>query len=277
MRAFGLLATVFALCALPALAARGIALVPQDVGARGHYRVVRMTQSLNGPLTATLDFSLIRRNATTMVLERTGPGGAPNDAILAVAPDGTLTLNESGAAAAADADLTDVLTGLNLAIAAAREGDGVGHDPWPATLLLGSSGAASAQLMLAPTNLVGSSYDFSGGGQALAQAQPSPQQSSASGPTRRRGGYGGVPGGSYGGGGFPGAGNGAGGGYPGGAARQRPPASGGSGAGMTAFFHVDGHANADRLARITITETRTVTIENQPFTNVGSWTISALD
>jgi hypothetical protein len=40
-------------------------------------------------------------------------------------------------------------------------------------------------------------------------------------------------------------------------------------------LHVDGHVSDGRATRLAVTETRTITLAGEPYSNVGNWTITA--
>ncbi len=277
-----------AVAALPAAADPGIALLPQSVGQRIHYRVVRNTQGTTGPQSTTVVFDLVRRAGTTMVIERADAAGTPNLSVLKTGTDGSLALAEDPRGAAADADLGDVLYGLNLAIAATHGADAAAHGAWVATVPVAPTpGAATAAITLVPANVAGSDFDFSGTGQATAAAPPeqrSPGRGGTSGGGAFPGRGGGRPGGGGGypgaGGGLPGGGGGdlpASGGYPGGgthgdASRAAP----GNNGGMSIVVHVAGHASGGQVNQVAIIQTRSITVANMPFVNVGSWSITVV-
>jgi hypothetical protein len=258
-RSFALVA-FFALVPLPAAAdPGGITVLPPAPGQRIHFHVVRTVQGTNGPLSTTTAFDVVRRAGTTLVIERPQPDGAPNISVLTVKKDGSIALAEDARGAAADADLGDLLAGLNLALLATRLADASGHAAWATNIPVSqSANAASALVTILPTNVAGRDFDFTGDGQATDTP-----------PAERRGGGGlGFPGG---GSGFPGGG---GGGYP---HRSRGGEGGRgaeSGAPTLVNVHIEGHVSRAHVERITIAETRSITVGNLPFVNVGSWAIS---
>jgi hypothetical protein len=255
-----------AFTALPAAAGPGLAVLPQTPGQRQTYHVVHIVQTADGPQTTTTDFTIVRRAGTALVIERTGPGGAPNLSVLKAASDGTLALSEDAQGAAADGDLTDVLFALNLALVATREGDPSGGGSWDANLpVTATPHGPTAQLLMQPGRLAGSDFDFGGIGQTtlpISQARRSPIGIS-----------GGFPGG---GGAFPG-----GGGVPGGRPRNRdadgdqPPVNPPGGIAVT--LRVDGHAAGGRVQRVAIVQTRVITVGGVPYVNAGSWSIVTAD
>jgi hypothetical protein len=212
---------------------------------------------------------------------------------LAAAPDGTLSLAEDARGAAADADLAEVLFGVNLAIAATRGADASGHAPWTASIpALSGANPPQAAVTLEPIATGASDVDFTGDGETPAMAAL-PRRDGASGEDEGAGGgtgapgggRGGVGGGGYGGGegGFPGGGGGFGGSrgraaFPDESSGPRPgggtPAGRRAGPGFPAAVHVQGQAVGGRITRVAVTITRSVTLDTVPFTNVGSYTLT---
>jgi len=261
------LALLLALLPVPgAAAANGIALLPQTVGGRVHLRVVRSVQGATGPVVSTMAFDVVRRAPSTLVIERQRPDGTPNLSVLTENKDGSLALTEDARGGAADADVSDVLVGLNLALAALHGADVATHETWVATIPVGAAGGPGASVALISSNIAGGEFDFSGDGEAAASA---PADRRREGGSSGGMGGGGFPGGGGGGGGFPG------GGYPRGG-RSRGGSSGGAsgGAGTPVNVHVAGHASNGRLAQIVIAQTRSITVGGMPYVNVGSWSVS---
>jgi hypothetical protein len=281
MRRLFLTFALVAATALPALAAPGLTFLPQAAGQRVAYRIVRNVQTLAGQQTTTSTFTVVRRAGTTLVIERTGPNGAPNLSVLKTNPDGSLALAD--ARTTSDGDLADLLYGLNLAIDATREGDPSAGGTWLAVVPVSPApGATSAPVVLVPSTNGKTTFDFSGSADT-SSAPPAPARNNS----QSSGGIGGggFPGGGGGGGvggGFPGGG---GGGFPGGGGGRRGrggdsngPDGGnrpsGSSSPIALTIHIDGHASNGAANRITITQMRTVTIANMPYVNVGSWTVT---
>jgi len=186
--------------------------------------------------------------------------------------DGTLALTEDARGTAADADVSEVLVGLNLALAALHGADVTTHETWVATIPVGTAaGGPAASVALISSNIAGGEFDFSGDGQAT--ASPSSDR-------RREGGSsGGMGGTGGGGGGFPGGGGG--GGFPGGGrggrSRGAGDSSGGAaagGSGAPVSVHVAGHVSNGRVAQIVILQTRSITVASMPYVNVGGWSVS---
>jgi uncharacterized membrane protein YgcG len=269
---------LIAFAAMPVTAeAASITLLPQAAGQPVHVRVVRVVESANGPVSTTTTFDLVRRAPATLAMERTQPSGAPNVSVLSVQPDGSLALAEDPRGVAADADAADLLVALNLALAAIRGSDASSHASWAASVPIApsapppnapsptanaTSAGPSASLVLIQSKIAGNEFDFSGDGQATENAAQEREG--------REGGRSGGMGFPGGGGGFPGGG----GGFPrGGRSRGGGGAEGGPAA-MQVSVHVEGHADAGRVERIAITQTRSITVANMPFVNVRSWSVT---
>ncbi len=281
-----MIALAVAALALPASADATLSLIPAGLGVPLHLHLTHTAQTSAGPQTSSVAFAIVRRSATTLVIERANPDGTPNVSVLKANLDGTLALAEDARGTAADADLADVLFGVNLAIAATRGGDAMGRTPWTATIpIAATADAISAPVDLQPIATGTSEVDFTGDGQTPELATPKRGSASVG---ADEGGPGGFPGGGgsgFPGGGYPGGG-GAGSGYPGGGGRRAPfPDSGSSpgpnavalrrsGPGLPANVHVQGQVIAGRVTRVAVTITRSVTLGGMPFTNVGNWTLS---
>src|SRR5471032_2148037 len=176
-----------ALLPLPAAAADPATTLLPPVGQRVHYRVMRTVQSTSTPQVSATLFDLVRRTDTTIVLERHDASGGPNLSVLKIGPDGLLALSEDARGAAADADLTDLLFGLNAALAATHGADAAARTGWTATVPVGPArGAAVALMIVVPTIPAGGEFDFSGTGDAAA----STTTSAPSAPPGRSGGRG---------------------------------------------------------------------------------------
>jgi hypothetical protein len=268
---------LFAALALPAAADSPLLLVPAAPGTPVHLRLTRVEQTAHGPVTTTTAFDLIRRSATTLVIERANPDGTPNVSVLTAAADGSLALAEDARGAAADADLPPVIFGLNLAIAATRGADATGHTPWTATIPVApGANAAAASVTFQPIAGGPTEVDFTGDGDTTVASPATPPRRSgvSAGDDGASGGY--FPGGG-GAGGFPGGGGV--GGFGGGRnafsdESGAPPGAERRGPGIPAEVHVQGQAIAGHVTRIAVTITRSVTMENLPFVNVGSWSLA---
>jgi hypothetical protein len=167
------LIAVFAATTLPAAAGPGLPFLPQSPGQRLPYHLTRSVQTADGPQTSATAFTIVRRAGSTYVIERTGPGGPPNLSVLKAAPDGTLALSEDAQGAAADADLSDVLFALNLAILATREGDPTGSGAWNADIPIAPGARpTTVSILMQPGRLAGTEFDFGGIGQAALPLAP---------------------------------------------------------------------------------------------------------
>jgi uncharacterized membrane protein YgcG len=275
--------TVAAL-ALPAAADTPLSIVPAVAGTPVHLKLTRVEQTAHGPVTTTTAFELIPRSATTFVVERPNPDGTPNVSVVTAAADGLLALAEDARGAAADADLPPVLFGLNLAIAATRGADASGHSPWTAPIPVApGANAPAATVSFQPIASGPTEVDFTGDGDTTPVATP--RRSGASGDDDGGMPPGGVGGGGGGRGGYGGGFPGGGGGFPGGggfggrqnafADQPGTPGAGRRGPAIPAAVHVQGQAVGGHVTRIAVTITRTVTMENLPFVNVGSWEVAA--
>jgi hypothetical protein len=163
MRPLLLAVALAASTTFPASAATGLSLLPQTAGQRTTYRLVRSVQLTNGSQSATtMTFSVVRRPGTTAVIERTDPNGAPNNSILTLTADGTLVPADTRTTSA-DGDLADVLYALNLANAATRAGDPTAGGTWLGMIqAVPAPHATTAPLVLVPSSIAGTSFDFSG-------------------------------------------------------------------------------------------------------------------
>jgi hypothetical protein len=159
-----LLAFVLAVAtAFPASAVTGLGLLPQTAGQRMTYRLVRSVQLTNGTQSATtVTFSVMRRAGSTAVIERAGPDGTPNSSLVTLTADGTLVPADTRTTSA-DGDLAEVLYALNLANAATREGDPTASGTWLGVIqAVPAPRATTAPLVLVPSSITGTSFDFGG-------------------------------------------------------------------------------------------------------------------
>lgn len=255
--------------ALPVRAAGApVTFLPQDVGARVHLHIVRTTQQIDAPAVTTSDVDLLRRDAATYILERKDAQGKPNPALVAFAADGTLQLKDARAASGPDADVAVLLPALG---SAQRAVDGARDaGAWTAQLALRGASPNAPLTVAVPLKATPASddgFDLAGS----ARMTVAPQAASDGGENgeggsarRRRGGFGGgFPGA---GGGFPGAGSG---GFPTGGG-ERP---GRAGPQVTVVVRIDGHVSHGGLRRITIGETRAITLDGTPFVNASTTSI----
>jgi hypothetical protein len=245
-------------------------------GSAVRYRVTRTAQDASGLRTVVSDVTLRRKSATTLTLDGVA-GDPPSElTVLNVAPDGSLQIPSADAAASQDLALTDVVGGLNRLIALFAGENGIPRDGWSATLPL--AGARGASSVIVPVT-VEAANETDVRLQGTGEVTLTPQTPGGSrGRGGRHGGFrgGGFPGG--GGGGFPGGGQsrgsggedpgagGSGDGEPSGAGGRQPP---------TVAVSIDGLVRHGALAKLSILETRSVTIDALPYTNVSGWTIEA--
>jgi len=262
-----------ATAAAPASPSGTIALLPRTVGDDVHVRVTRTDQQLNAPRIAAEDLDLELKPNNVLLLTRS-IAGKPDLTVLRIGPDGSLQIDPSEKSASAnDTDLTSVLSALNLALATIHDA-AAAQRPWNATLAIPALARGPATNVVVPIAGVGGSanaYEMQGSAQVnatpAAPARGNADDDGNGGGQRVR----------FGGGGMPGSGGGmGGGGFPGGGGR---PSNGGRPAGndqsrtMTLVVNVDGQVTAGRLRRIVISQTRVLTVDGAPFTNVTSWTV----
>ncbi|HZO92663.1 MAG TPA: hypothetical protein VFB22_02760 [Candidatus Baltobacteraceae bacterium] len=257
-----LVLTALAIGPPPVSADSEVAVLPQASRPAMQIRVARTIQGFSGPEVTTQTYQLVRKSPTALTIQRVDPHSVPTTYVLHVGPDGTVALADA-AAAVAEPALGDVVYALDAAIVAMREATGSPHDSWNAYVpISGAKGAPTAGITFVPANVAGAEMDFYGTGQAVpgnpaAGASPAPER-------RRGGGRGG-----FGGGGFGGGGRGRYGARGGDQSGERAEA-----AAVATSVQIDGHLSDKRVTRIAITETRTVTVANLPFTNVSSWSIA---
>jgi hypothetical protein len=242
-----------------------MSVLPAAAGQSVTYRVTRTLQGAGGPDAVAQTYRVTRRGPATLEIERVDPHAVPTAAVLNVGANGTVALADP-AIASAEPGLNDAVYAFDAAIVATREATGSPHDSWASYVpVSGANGAPTAGITFVPANVAGAEMDFYGTGQvapgnprAKPSATPSPEQ-------RSRGGRGG-----FGGGGF--GGRGGGGDRDERAGRGAEPAADA----VATTLHVDGHFSAKRLTKLTITETRSVTVANMPFTNVSSWSLTVM-
>jgi uncharacterized membrane protein YgcG len=260
-------ALMFAATAVaPANPSGAIALLPGAVGDDVHVRVTRTDQELNAPRVAAEDFDIQLKPNNVLLLTRT-IAGKPDFSIVRIGADGSLQIDASEKGAGSDADLTSVLAALNLALATIHDA-GSAQPSWKATLAIPSLARGPATNVVVPIAGIGTSnanvYEVQGSAQ-VAATPPRGNADDDNGGGGRFGG-GGMGGGMPGGGGFPGGGQ-----RPSGGGRA--PAAGDQARAMTLLVNVDGQVSAGRLRRIVISQTRVLTVDGVPFTNVTSWTV----
>ncbi len=243
----------------PALAEPTITVLPQAAGQRIHFRIVRTTQGTNGPESTSAVFEVVRKDPVTLTIARAGVG-VPSTSTLKVGADGRLTVAEDEGLTA-DVPLADAVYALDAAIVAVHDATGSPHDSWAAYVPISAAkSAAVAGITFVPSNVAGAEMDFYGTGQAAAPTGAAASASPV--PERGRGGRGGFGGGR------------------GGRGRSGDESDRGSeqiGAGAIATsVHIEGHISGKHVSRIAITETRTVTVANMPFTNIASWSVTVV-
>jgi hypothetical protein len=227
-----------ALAALPVAADSNIGLLPA-IGERIVYRVERTVPGANGAQSAPAVVVLEHQIDGSFTLALGDP--VPVDsAVVQLAGDGSLVLGATGATSA-DANLRDVVYGLDLALAATVNIDQAVHGVWQGNIPIAqSTGAATATVSLFPANVSGSDFDFSGSGEAI--SAPTVEASSA--PRRTRGGAGAVA---------------------------------ASDEGELFNIRVDGRVVGGRVVRIAIAQSRSsIATANAPAVSLGSWSVTVL-
>jgi hypothetical protein len=232
----------FALAALPVAADSNIGLLPA-IGERIVYRVERTVPGANGAQSAPAVVVLEHQidGSFTLVL---GDPVPLDSAVVQLAGDGSLVLGPTGATTA-DANLRDVVYGLDLALAATANIDQAVHGVWQGNIPIAqSTGAATATVSLFPANVSGSDFDFSGSGEAI--SAPTVEASSAP----RRSGRG---------------------------ARGDAEGPAASDEGELFNIRVDGKVVAGRVVRIAIAQSRSsIATANAPAVTLGSWSVTVL-
>jgi uncharacterized membrane protein YgcG len=233
---------------------------PGQVGDSIRYHVTRTTQAADGTRAKTVDVTIVRKTSTTAALSRTNASGHTDVTVLLIASDGSIQIPADDQVDRQDTDLRDVLTGLNSAIAIARNAVTDPRTGWNATLPLANTRGPDASLTVPISVFKASGNDWDLRGIAQSTIDSAPLRSTQGGP----GGGSGFPGGSRGGG-FPG-----GGGFP---RSNRGGAAGNSQ--ISVLVRVEGRIHNGVLSRVSIVETRAVTVDATPFTNTSGWTIEA--
>jgi hypothetical protein len=209
----------------------------------------------------------------TLTIEGAVGGPFSELTVLTVAPDGSIQIPKIDKVATQDASLLDVVEALNRSTELITGGNGARRDGWNASLTLpdvhGTGSPVVVPVVVA--NATGSDFDFHGVGQFMVQP---PTQQNSGGPQRggfRHGGFrgGGFPGGNSGGGAQSAgdSGEGAGGGRDAGSLPSREE--------LSIAVSVDGRVRHGTVSKILIVETRSISVEALPYTNVSSWTIEA--
>jgi hypothetical protein len=273
--------------------APGLGILPA-VNGTVRLRVARTTQTTSGPATVVSDVVLRRKALTTLTID--GVAGDPPGqlTVLSIAPDGTLQIPKADKAANADLALIDVIDGLNRATETLAATSG--SDPragWNANVTLPDVRDAANPIVvpIEAASVSGRNFDFHGIGQLV--VAPPQNRGSRSGGGRRggfHGGFGGFGGGGRGfpgGGGPPGGGSGGGppdggsesgggdpgGGDPAGGGPGGPGGPGGGRQGLSVALAIDGQVRQGEVRALNIVETRSISVNAQPFVNVSGWTI----
>jgi hypothetical protein len=246
--------------------ARADAVAPVVIPAVGrtvHYRVTRLAQGNSGPRSLTSDVALRRKSATTLTLKGIAGDPASEATVLNVSPDGSLQIPAANSAASGNAALTDVVNGLNRLVELFAGQRSIPRDGWSPILRLPDLHGANSSVAvpIAAVNASSAGFDLHGVGEFT--VQPPATQGAAATPQRnlnRRRGYRG------GGMSFPGAvdpvGEGA---APAAAPRQT----------VTVAVAVDGSVRQAAVRKVSILETRSITVDEIPYVSVSGWTIEA--
>jgi hypothetical protein len=266
-RSFGLAAFLFVLIlGAPVSGAPTMPMLvfPQQVGDSLHYRITRTTQAVNGTQTKMIDVIVVRKSPTMAALSRVTASGQADVTVLAIATDGSIQIPQIDQTDRQDPDFSEVLTALNRAIAIARNANADPRTGWDATLTLtGTRGAnASVTVPMHVANTKGNDFDVDG----LAQSALGPQENGGQAAPEGGGSFpGGRRRGGFPGGDFPNSGS-----FPrgnrGNGTRSTP---------ISLTVRIDGHVRNGLLNHLAVVETRTVTIDDVPFTNTRSWIIEA--
>ena len=257
---------LFALAFGAAVAASPLPAAPSavpPVGRAARFRIARTTQDAAGRKTTVSEVILRRKAATTLTLEGVIGGRTADLTVLSVGRDGSLQIPKSDKAASQDAALVDVVNGLNRATELFAGENGAPRDGWSATLALPETHGASVPVVVPVevANANGGDFDLRGDGQ-YAPAQPA-----GNGGMRRGGRRGGLRGGF---GGPPGGGGGA-----AGEDQEQPQGAEGPHLPFSVAVSVTGQVRHGALSKLSIAETRTVTVESLPFVNLSDWSIEA--
>ncbi len=252
---------LFAALAAPARADAVAPAVIPAVGKTVHYRVTRLAQGNSGPRSLSSDVALRRKSATTLTLKGIAGDPASEATVLNVGPDGALQIPAADSAASGNAALVDVVNGLNRLIelfAGQRE---ISHDGWSPILRLPDLHGANSSVAvpIAAVNASAAGFDLHGVGEVTVQppASGSPAVTPQRSFNRRRGYRGGVP--------FPSVVEPASEGAPPAASRQT----------VTVAVAVDGSVRHAAVRKVSIVETRSITVDDVPYVSVSGWTIEA--
>ena len=236
--------------------------VVPPVGSAARFRIARTTQDAGGQKTTVSEVILRRKAATTLTLEGVIGGRTADLTVLGVGRDGSLQIPKNDKAASQDAALIDVVNGLNRVTELFAGENGAPRDGWSATLALPEAHGASAPVVVPVevANANGGDFDLRGDGQ-YAPAQPASNAGMRRGGRHGglRGGFGGPPGG-------------------GGSAGEGPDQAQGPEGPRLPFsvaVSVTGQVRHGAVSKVSIGETRTVTVESLPFVNLSDWSIEA--
>ncbi len=234
-----------------------IAIVP-PVGGTAHYRVTRTVQGNPDPQTSVSEVTLRRKTPATLTVDGSVGGRPIGLTVLELASDGSLQIPKNDKTASQDAQLNDLIAGLNrISLLLANESGGT-RDGWSASLLLpeipGANVPVIVPVVIANSNAAG--FDLHGAGEMLVQAQAQPP--SGEGSQGGHGGHGGFHGGYGGGGG-------------GGGGREDPGRQG-----FTVALSVNGDVRHGAIDKLSMMETRAITVNTLPYVNVSGWTIETL-
>jgi len=265
--ALGTAATQSRAAAAPTSAAAATA-APSIVPALGtatHYRIARTTQGNPDSQTIVSDVILRHKTPSTVTLEGNIGGRSFGQTVLNYGVDGSLQIPKNDRTDAQDAQLSDLVAALNRMSALLANGSGPPPGGWNASLVVSEVPGANAPVIVpvAVSNLSGGDFDLHGIGELSVQAP-----SGGGGPPSGGGGnqHGGGFHGGGGGGGYRGMGDGA----------QASPRPEYQRQPFTVAIGVDGKVRHGAIARLSLVETRGVTIDALPFVNVSSWTLEAL-
>ena len=254
------LAVVTATAVVPAVAqapAPGVIAIVPPVGGAAHYRVTRTVQGSPDAQTTIYDVTLRHKTASALTLDGSIGGRPVGITVLMLASDGSLQIPKNDKTASQDVALNDLIAGLNrMSVLLANESVGT-RDGWSASVFLpeipGANAPVIVPVVIANANAAG--FDLHGAGEMLVQAQ---------GPSG-----GGSQGGSGGHGGFHGGYGGRGGGGGGGT----------EGPGHQAFtiaLSVNGDVRRGAIDKLSMIETRAITVDSLPYVNVSGWTLESL-
>lgn len=248
-------AIVSASTVVPAVAqapAPAVSAIIPPVGGVAHYRLTRTMQGNPDPQTTVCDVTLRHKTPTALTIDGSIAGRPIGVTVLNLASDGSLQIPKNDKTASQDAGLNDLVAGLNrMSVLLANESVGT-RDGWSASVFLpeipGANAPAIVPIVIANANAAG--FDFHGAGEVLVQAQAQGGGGSQGG----RGGHGGFHGG-YGG------------------------SSGTEGSGRQAFtiaLSVNGDVRHGAIDKLSLTETRAITVDTLPYVNVSAWILETL-